>query len=311
MTPQTQPPQFETLVYEKPAAGVARISLNRVETRNAQDMTMLYELLDAFDAATLDDDVVVIVLAGMGEHFSSGHDMTGDSGKTWRDFPLRGTVAEFDAPGGEGLYGREREIYLDLTRRLADCAKPTIAEVQGWCIAGGLMLAWPCDLIFASDDARFMDPVINIGMPGVEYFAHAAELGLRKAKEFLFLGEPLTAEEAFQAGMVNRVIARADLTREVMDVASRIAGKPRFALKLIKESVNGFARAAGQDIAMQNAFSMHQLCHIHNKDRFGVIIDPRGLPDALKKRVLERIDHEFSAEQRERIMANLELEKAL
>jgi enoyl-CoA hydratase len=100
-----------------------------------------------------------------------------------------GTWGGFGLDGNEGRYAREQEIYLQVTRRWRNFPKPTIAQVQGKCIAGGLMLAWACDLIVASDDAQFCDPVVTMGVCGVEWFAHPWELGPRKAKELLFTAD--------------------------------------------------------------------------------------------------------------------------
>ena len=102
------------------------------------------------------------------------------------------------------------EIYLEMCERWRNLPKPTIAQVQGKCIAGGLMLAWVCDLIIASDDATFKDPVIDFGICGVEFFNHPWELGIRKAKEF-FTADEITAQEAASYGMVNRVVPRDEL----------------------------------------------------------------------------------------------------
>ena len=110
-----------------------------------------------------------------------------------------------------------------MCRRWREIPKPTIAMVQGACIAGGLMLAWVCDLIIASEDAFFQDPVNRMGIPGVEYFAHAFELPPRVAKEFLLLGERMTAQRAQQFGMVNRIVSREDLRAEVTSVAAKLA----------------------------------------------------------------------------------------
>lgn len=290
---------LQTVIYAKDPKGVVRVTLNRPERRNAQDLQLLYDLREAFDRASQDDDVKVIVLAGAGDHFSSGHDLAGDSGKDIREFSMVGTWAGFDLPGAEGLMAREREIYIDLTKRLRDCPKPTIAEVHGWCIAGGLMLAWACDLIIASDDARFSDPVLDLGVAGVEYFAHPWELGVRKAKEFLFLGEPIDAPEAHRIGMVNRVVKREDLSNSVTEIARKIAGKPSFALKVAKDLVGAAEESMGRNRAIQHAFMGHTLCHMHNKDIYGVIIDPNGLPDRLKETVIERIRTEFEPQRRD------------
>ena len=107
------------------------------------------------------------------------------------------------------------EVYLGMCRRWRELPKPTIAMVQGACIAGGLMLAWVCDLIVASDDAFFADPVVRMGIPGVEYFAHPWVLGPRFAKEMLFTGDRFSAQRAYELGMVSRVVPRRDLARDV------------------------------------------------------------------------------------------------
>ncbi|NED61375.1 enoyl-CoA hydratase, partial [Streptomyces sp. SID10244] len=109
------------------------------------------------------------------------------------------------------VYGTESRRYLDYSLRWRNIPKPSIAAVQGRCIAGGLLLCWPCDLIIASEDAKFSDPVVMMGIGGVEYHGHTWELGPRKAKEILFTGRPVTAAEAEQTGMVNLVVPRDEL----------------------------------------------------------------------------------------------------
>ena len=103
------------------------------------------------------------------------------------------------------------EIYLEMCERWRNLSKPTIAQVQGRVIAGGLMLVWPCDLVVASDDATFSDPVVAFGVNGVEYFRHPFEVGSRRAKEWLFTGDDITAAEAHAIGMVNKVVPAAEL----------------------------------------------------------------------------------------------------
>ena len=200
--------------------GVARITLDRVDVRNAQDKAMLYELNDAFDLASRDDAVKVIVLAANGPHFSSGHDLADRTDVT--EFPQVSNWGGYDKPGAEGRQALEEEIYLGLCWRWRNLPKPTIAEVQGKVIAGGLMLVWVCDLIVATEDATFSDPVVAFGVNGVEYFAHPWEFGPRKAKELLFTGGRMTAQEALSCGMVNHVVAPADLTTFTDDLAARI-----------------------------------------------------------------------------------------
>src|SRR3954464_5116766 len=223
--------------YDDPRAGVARITLARPDARNAQSKRLLYELNDAFDRAAQDDAVRVIVLAADGPHFSSGHDLRDD--EPMSAFGVVGTCGGFDLPGMEGFVAREREIYFDLCWRWRNLSKPTIAQVQGKVLAGGLMLVWVCDLVVAADNATFADPVVAFGVNAVEYFGHVHELGVRRAKEMLFTGEPVTAAEAMQLGMVNRCVPLDLLEQQTLGLADKIAGRPSFALKLAKESANG------------------------------------------------------------------------
>ena len=278
---------FETVTYEVPADRVARISLNRPETRNAQNTKLLYELNQAFDKAAQDDAISVIVLAAHGPHFSSGHDLReSDPIASLADHDTVGTWCGFSCEGAEGWMAREKELYQGLCERWRNIPKPTIAQVQGKCIAGGLMLVWPCDLIVASEDALFSDNTVSMGMTGVEFFGHPWELGPRKAKEMLFTSDYVTAQDAHRLGMVNHVIAPADLEAYTLELASKIAAKPLFALKLAKEAVNAVEDAQGRISAMQTAFALHQLGHSHNMQVHGLPIDPRGamgLVEAPKK----------------------------
>ncbi|MDP1632684.1 MAG: enoyl-CoA hydratase [Caulobacter sp.] len=268
---------FETVLYETPAPRVARIVLNRPASRNAQDTRLLYELNAAFDMAARDDEISVIILAANGPHFSSGHDLReADPIGSLAEHETVGTWCGFTCAGAEGWMAREKELYQGLTERWRNLPKPTIAQVQGKCIAGGLMLIWPCDLIVASEDATFADNTVSMGMTGVEYFGHPWELGPRKAKEMLFTSDFLSAQEAHRLHMVNHVVSAETLESFTLDLASRIAEKPLFALKLAKEAVNAAEDAQGRISAMQTAFALHQLGHSHNMQVHGMPIDPRG-----------------------------------
>ena len=167
-------------------------------------------------------------------------------------------------PGAEFLYTREQEVYLGMCRRWRDAPKATVAMVQGACIAGGLMLAWVCDLIVASDDAFFQDPVVRMGIPGVEYFAHAFELPPRVAKEFLLLGERMSAQRAESFGMVNRVVPRAELAEETQRVAAKLAAQPSLGVWLTKQAVNHVEELRGKRTAMDSVYHMHHFAHAQN-----------------------------------------------
>ena len=244
---------------------VAWVMMNRPQYHNAQNGHMTYLLDDAFKRAVADDEVKVIVLGGEGKHFSAGHDI----GTPGRDVHLsqeRVTMwyDHANKEGGEFLYVREAEAYLGMCRRWRDIPKPTIAAVQGACIAGGLMLAWVCDLIVATDDAYFSDPVVRMGIPGVEYFAHPYELNPRIAKEFLFTGNKMGAERAYQMGMVNQISSRDTLRDDVTELAKKIAAMPRLGLALTKQAINNVEDLQGKRSAMEAAFAWHHFTHVHN-----------------------------------------------
>lgn len=261
----SQQPEEQDIVRYEAADGIAWITMNRPEYHNAQNGKMTYLLDDAFKAAVADDEVKVIVLRGEGKHFSAGHDI----GTPGRDVHLsqdRVTMwyDHANKEGGEFLYVREAEAYLGMCRRWREIPKPTIAAVQGACIAGGLMLAWVCDLIVATDDAYFSDPVVRMGIPGVEYFAHPYELNPRIAKEFLFTGNKMGAERAYQMGMVNQISTRESLIDDVTALATKIAAMPRLGLALTKQAINNVEDLQGKRSAMEAAFAWHHFTHVHN-----------------------------------------------
>ena len=255
----------DLVLYERRAA-TALVTMNRPRYRNAQNARMTHALDAAFVRAVDDDEVKVIVLAGNGKHFSAGHDIGTPGRDIHRSFARVATCSwdHENKAGAENLFVREQELYLGMCRRWREIPKPTIAMVQGACVAGGLMLAWTCDLILAAEGAFFADPVIKMGIPGVEYFAHAHVMSPRLAKEFLFLGERLSAERAVAIGMVNRVFPAEALEQETLAIAARIGQMPRFALALTKKAVNQAEDRMGLRDTMDATFALHHLAHAHN-----------------------------------------------
>jgi len=266
---------------ERPEAGIARIVLNRPRQRNAQDFPLLYQLNDALNEAIADESVRCIILAGDGPDFSAGHDLKGSGLAVGEDRAAVGVWGGFAEPGAHGWYATEQEVYLELTRRWRQAAKPTIAAIHGNCLGAGLALAWACDLIVSADDARFADPVVSFGMMGIEWFAHSWELGHRKAKEFLFTSDSWDAQEAWRLGMVNHVVSADELEDFVIALARRIASKPAFALKAAKEAVNRCLDMGQQMPAIEALFPFHHLCHQHNMLVFGQLMEPTNAPSFL------------------------------
>lgn len=268
-------PEPTRIRIDRPEPGIFRVTLARPEAKNAQDKRMIYEVNAAFEAAVTDPETKVIVVAADGTDFSSGHDVRDAEPVT--AFERTSSWGEFDRPGAEGYLAYERELYLDMCWRWRNLPKPIIAQVHGRCMAGGLMLVWPADMIVASDDATFSDPVLAFDMNGVEYFTHAWEFGPRKAKEMLMTGRAISAAAAHRLGMVNHVVARDQLEAETLTLAREVAAQPLFALKLAKLSVNASLDAQGQHQAMMHAFALHQLGHTHNRLVHGKLVDPAGL----------------------------------
>lgn len=246
---------------------IVRILLNRPETRNAQNRRLLVELNDAFLAAEADDDVRVVILGGTGPTFSSGHDMSPANYRAEMSGPEMEPSYRTNGgtrKGAEFRMLQEWHYFYENTRRWRNLRKITIAQVNGKVLAAGLMLAWACDLIVASDDAVFADVVgTRLGMCGVEYFGHPWEFGPRKAKELLLTGDALDAEEAYRLGMVSKIFPVAELSDRTLDFAKRIASVPTMAGLLIKEAVNQTVDNMGFSNALQACFSLHQLNHAH------------------------------------------------
>ncbi len=234
---------------------VRRITLNRAEMRNAQSQQMLDELDTAFEAARLDSATRVVVLAANGPHFSAGHDLK----------QAQAERAEFTV---EERWAYEEQRYFGYCMRIWDFPKPTIAQVQGGCIAAGLMLANMCDLIVASEDAFFSDPVTHtMGAASLEVLIHPWVLGLRQAKEMLFTGERISAQQAREFGMINRVVANDRLGEDTLALAQRIAKAPPFAMQLLKKSLNRSMDVQGMRQALSAHFDVHQLSHVTEEYR--------------------------------------------
>ena len=245
---------FETILYEVDGP-VATITMQRPDVANAQNTTLINEMDAAFDRADADDAVRVVILAGAGRHFSSGHDLKalvgGEDPDEW--------VAMRETP--EGKFHHEKTMYYERCLRIHDFRKPTIAAVQGSCIAAGLMLAAMCDLIVAADDAVFSNPVLRLTGAGVELLVEPWELGIRKAKEFLLTGDTIDAQEAWRLGLVNRVVPRDELTARTRELADRIALVPPITAQTVKDTINHTGTLMGKQDALKYHFMAHHWVH--------------------------------------------------
>jgi enoyl-CoA hydratase len=246
--------RFKTVDYAVSGA-VATITLDRPDAANAQSMRLLDELDRCFDLAETDDTVRVVILAANGKHFSSGHDLKELVGP---EASPELTAARSTA---EGKFRHEQKNYFDRGVRIYEFPKPTIAAVQGRCIAAGVMLAAMCDMIIAADDASFQNPVARMSGMGVELLVEPWELGIRKAKEFLLTGDAIDAEEAWRLGMVNRVVPRDELLAAANEMAAKVALVPPVTAERIKDSVNQTFELMGKRDAWKYHFMAHHFTH--------------------------------------------------
>jgi enoyl-CoA hydratase len=234
---------------------VCTLTMDRPEVANAQNTELIDDLDAAFDAAGADDEVRVVVLTGAGRHFSSGHDLkalVGDvEADEWR--LLRETP--------EGKFEHEKVMYFDRCLRIRDFPKPTIAAVNGSCVAAGLMLACMCDLIVAADDAMFSNPVLRMTGAAVEILVEPWEMPARKAKEFLLASEKLSAADAERLGMVNRVVPTDRLLAEAHELAEQVARVPPATAQVVKRSINKTLDLMGQRDAWDYHFMAHHWMH--------------------------------------------------
>lgn len=243
---------------------IAQITLNRPEVHNAQNPELLELLDDCWSRAAKDDEIKVILLQANGKNFSAGHDLVvpEDKKDVFSSF-------DYESRGITGQYLWEQSHYFEYSRRWRNNPKPSIAAVQGACVAAGLMLCWPCDLIIAADNAWFSDPTIIMGIAGVEYHGHTWELGPRKAKQMLFTAEKITAAQAAQLGMVNEVVPLDELSEFSSNLAKKIAQQDLFSLMMAKRVVNQTVDTMGQPAALQAAFDVHEFQHTQCLARSG------------------------------------------
>src|SRR5690349_13660409 len=207
---------------------IVRISLNRPEQRNAQNRGMLVELDEAFGRAEADDNIRVVILAGEGKMFSSGHDIgSKQASKEFRPGPDQHPTASINGgtrQGPEKIMLQEWHYFFQNTLRWRNLRKITIAQVHGEVFSAGLMLMWACDLIVGSEDVRFADVVgTRLGMCGMEYFGHPWEFGPRRTKELMLTGDAIDIEEAYRLGMVSKILKREVLSDRKLARARRIA----------------------------------------------------------------------------------------
>jgi enoyl-CoA hydratase len=267
------PPEREDslVLIDHPAPRVRRITLNRPEKRNALNHRLRGDLMNALRAADDDPQVRVSIIRGAGTSFSAGYDLGG--GNEGLDMP------HFTA-GGEGHWPRHvTETWMSIW----DLAKPVIAQVHGYCLAGGSELATGCDLVYVAEDAKMGYPAVRFGVPDMHF--HAWFVGMRAAMEMMVTGDSLSGTEAVRLGWANRAFPLEHLDDEVLKVAERIALLPTDIVQLNKRTVHRAMDIMGLRAAIRSGT---ELCALGTKQpSFQVFIEEmrtKGLTAALQER---------------------------
>ena len=253
--------EYETIVVDRPIEHVSRITLDRADKRNAISTPMRIELLRVLEGNDLDDDVRVTIIRGSGPCFSSGYDLAGD---------LMAAPPFHTAPG-DGSWARHvTQNWFDFW----DLAKPVIAQVHGYAIAGATELAQACDLVYVADDARISYPIVRVASPP-DFEYHEPLLGMRRAMEIMLTGGEMDGAEAARIGWANRSFPVDDLDEEVLDVAAQIAAVASDLAQINKRMVHRQAEIMGVRAAIR-AGSEFQALAGHQRSVEAFRSDPLG-----------------------------------
>ena len=215
---------YEFIAVDEPAEFVRRITLDRPEKRNAISTPLRVELLDALRDHDHDPDARVTIIRGAGPCFSAGYDLGSN---------LMEGAPFYSAPN-DGQWARQAN---DMWFSIWDLAKPVIAQIHGYAIAGATELAQACDLVYVADDAAISYPVVRVASPP-DWQYHTALLGMRRAMELMLTGDPISGTEAARIGFANQAFPADRLEDEVLRIAGRIAGVPSDLTQINKRSVH-------------------------------------------------------------------------
>lgn len=234
------------VLSDTPRPGICRLTLNRPEKRNALSNDLRRELFAALEAGDRDAEVRVIVLRGAGSCFSAGYDLSPEAATQ---------TPPYHTAGGPGFWPRH---VVEGVFRIWDLAKPVIAQVHGWCLAGATELATACDLVYLSEDAQIgYPPVRGMSPPDTQF--HPWLCGLRSAMEQMLTGDALSAAEAVRVGFANRSFPGEELEAQVLAIAERVAKVPPEVQQLNKRSVHRAMEAMGLRSAIRAGTELQAL----------------------------------------------------
>jgi enoyl-CoA hydratase len=258
------------ILVDEPAPQLRRITLNRPEKRNALNHALRGELIRALEAGDADPEVRVQIVRGAGTCFSAGYELGG--GNEGQELP-------WFTSGGEGHWPRH---VVAGWMGIWDLAKPVIAQVHGFCLAGGSELATGCDLVYVAEDAQIGYPAVRFGVPDMQF--HAWLVGMRMGMEMMLTGDPISGAEAARLGWATRAFPADELEERVLAMARRVAALPPDIVQLNKRAVHRQMELMGFRTAMRAGAEICALA-IHQKSFHEFIARSRqGLTQALQER---------------------------
>jgi enoyl-CoA hydratase len=259
------------VLVDEPAPRVRRITLNRPEKRNALDHALRGAIIRTLQQADADPEIRVMIVRGAGTCFSSGYDLAG--GSAGHDLP-------WYTAGGDGHWPRHvTQGWMSIW----ELAKPVIAQVHGYCLAGGSELATCCDLVYIADDAQMGYPAVRFGVPDNHF--HAWFLGMRKAMEMMVTGDSISGVEAARLGWANASYPAEQLEARVLEVAQRIVRVPADLVQLNKRVVHRQMEIMGLHTGIRAGSELCALgTHQKSMHEFLKKIRERGLTGALDER---------------------------
>jgi enoyl-CoA hydratase len=231
------------LLTDDPAPNVRRLTLNRPGKRNALSNALRGAMFEALEAGDRDPDVRVMIIRGAGTCFSSGYDLAGVG------------ALPYQTAGGQGQWARH---VVEGCFKVWDLAKPVIAQVHGWCLAGGSELAVACDLVYVAHDAQIGYPPVRTMSPPDNHY-HAWLMGLRPAMEMMLTGDSMSGDEAVRLGFANRAFDSETLEGEVLAMAERIAKVDPELAQLNKRLVHRQMEAMGLRAGLRAGTDLHAL----------------------------------------------------
>lgn len=260
----------QKIIVDEPRPRLRRITLNRPDKRNPLSNELRGELFNALEAADRDESVRVMILRGAGSCFSAGYDLKSNVAK---DQP-------FHTAGGLGNWPRH---VVEGFFKIWDLAKPVIAQVHGYCLAGGTELATACDLVYVAEDAKIGYPVVRaISPPDNQFYPWI--LGLRRAMELMLTGDHMSGAEAAQCGFANRAFPPDELEPQVLDIAERVAQTPTDLQQINKRAVHRQMDAMGIRAGIRAGTEMQQLATFTQSTQAHLAEMRKGLTQALSKR---------------------------